>query len=114
MRVRRVCCGAAGSDAGAARRTYALDVLEQIGDDLAREHYWDYGLFSHLQRQYSTAPEGVTLLRVLGQPLTPGDSLSRWTALLPQLLLHLASLCPDSVDHAYAQVQRPSCPHLAS
>lgn len=82
---------------------YAINVLEQIGDELAREHYWDFGMYSQLQRQYNDVSSDVTLLRVMG-PFVLNDSLPRWSALLPQLLLHLSFVCPDSVDHAYAQV----------
>jgi len=38
-----------------------MDVLEEVGDDVARRCYWDFGDWSDLWRETRHVPSGVSL-----------------------------------------------------
>jgi hypothetical protein len=79
--------------------TYAISVLEQVGDSIVGDHYWDYGLFSNLYQLHRPVPADASLCKVLAQ-----QDCERWASLLPRLHGHLEMLCPLTVQAAYVQV----------
>lgn len=94
-------CRASTGDPGEPlpERMYVATVLEQVGDTVALENYFNFGTYSDLWRATKVTPASVTLLRVLS-----ATDAERWAALLPHLHMHLATLCPRSVGAAYVQV----------
>jgi len=80
-------------------------VLEQAGDGLAAEHFWAFGTYSDMQREFREAPRDATLASVL--LARPSDEANaRWACVLSHLVPPLAQLCGASVQEAYAQVRR--------
>jgi hypothetical protein len=94
-------CRAISNDVGALlpHRMYVITVLEQVGDAVITENYYNYGTYSDLWRATKTVQASVSLPRVLSS-----TDAERWAAMLPPLLLHLQPLCPHSVCSAYVQV----------
>jgi hypothetical protein len=57
--------------------TYIMDVLEEVGSDVARRCYWDFGDWSDLWRETKRVPLDVTLL-VSGLSLTAAVVQPEW------------------------------------
>ncbi len=81
-------------------RMYVITVLQQVGDQLARDNFWNFGLFSHLHQRFKPVPAGTTLAKVLASQHS-----ERWASMMPRLLAVLQPLCARSVHLAYIQVR---------
>lgn len=72
----------------------------QVGDDVMRDNFWNYGQCAQLQQQFKEPPEELALKEFLGT----ADNV-RWGAVLPYLLRPLLLLCPSAVRCGYEQVR---------
>lgn len=73
-----------------------MDVLEEVGDDVARRCYWDFGDWSDLWRETKHVPSGVSLKVRTGSHLQrlPLFLYDGWQQLRHLSIRHWASVVP--------------------
>eukprot|EP00873_Tetraselmis_striata_P016178 jgi/Tetstr1/436442/TSEL_025271.t1 len=90
--------------------TYAIDIIEQDGDEIAQLCYWDFGRFSDLWRMWRSVPPEVQpglwpLLSSGNKGLhDTGNDPVRWARFLSEIVRRISILCPKSVTFAYEEI----------
>lgn len=56
-----LCCAAGQLETPEDEVMCVMDVLEEVGDDVARRCYWDFGDWSDLWRETKHVPNGISL-----------------------------------------------------
>eukprot|EP00891_Asterochloris_glomerata_P001080 jgi/Astpho2/1080/fgenesh1_pg.00017_%23_19_t len=91
--------------------TYLMDVIEEVGSDIAIRHYWDLGRWAELWRVWRTPAddrhrdEPLDLKALLERCSTSDDAI-RWARCLSEILKHAGHMCSASVTSAYIEVCR--------
>ncbi|WIA40102.1 hypothetical protein OEZ86_013510 [Tetradesmus obliquus] len=82
--------------------TYVMDVLEEVGVDVARRCFWDFGDWSDLWRDTKHVPLDVTLQSVMAASDEVGGL--RWMRCVVELARAACHMCPVSMGVAYMEM----------
>eukprot|EP00775_Hariotina_reticulata_P013221 gene13221-13351_t len=82
--------------------TCIMDVLEEVGADVARRCYWDFGDWSDLWRETKQVPLDVGLNSVMAASDEVGRL--RWMRCLVELARAACHMCPTSMGVAYLEM----------
>lgn len=82
---------------------YVMDVLEQMGNDMAHSVYWDHGHYPDLHRKWKPIPENVSLIDVLCKTIDSSSSI-RLARFLSEMAIIGYSLCPTAFEKAYVLI----------
>eukprot|EP00210_Caulerpa_lentillifera_P001890 g1818.t1 len=91
---------------------YVMDVLEEMGSDIAQRIYWDFGPWSDLYRRWNRAKDTVTLSEIMyGAHSTlsvqeKNRMTIRWARCLSELAIEAYGLCPIAFEAAYVEVTK--------
>jgi len=91
---------------------YVMDVLEEMGVDIAHRVYWDYGPRSDLHRRWKSVPEHVALPDVLFAPDQGKITAVRLARCMSEISIVSHNLCRQAFDTAYIFVCK-KISHLA-
>eukprot|EP00878_Enallax_costatus_P012410 GHUV01012961.1.p1 GENE.GHUV01012961.1~~GHUV01012961.1.p1 ORF type:complete len:1005 (+),score=325.04 GHUV01012961.1:1774-4788(+) len=82
--------------------TCIMDVLEEVGTDVARRCYWDFGDWSDFWRETKHVPLDVSLQAVMSATDDVGKL--RWMRCLVELARTACHMCPTSMGVAYLEM----------
>ena len=85
---------------------YVMDVLEELGDDIAHRVYWDFGRWSDLHRRWKAVPESITLADVLFSQMDGKYSAIRLSRCLSEIAIEAYLLCSSAFEQAYINITR--------
>ena len=85
---------------------YVMDVLEEMGTDIAHRVYWDAGPWSDLHRRWRPVPENISLPNVLFTPLDEKSAAIRLARCLSEIVIEACNLCEKAFEEAYIRISK--------
>lgn len=85
---------------------YVMDVLEEMGTDIAHRVYWDIGKWSDLFRRWKSVPENITLADILLSKTEGTHGFVRLARCLSEIAAVSHSLCSKAFEHAYVLITK--------